>query len=115
MSSQAIPYPWSHDIDREADIADKRYARALAQVTVYDVLAVACQMLSEWDDYRTHPLYQLARHVLKHGSYKRSGKHPYFADRLSTALEDVCDEAVERLVSEQLAYDEQADLALDLE
>jgi hypothetical protein len=54
---------------------------------------------------RTHPLYQLAAHVLRHGSYRRSGKPAHFSDRLSRALEDVCDEAVERLIAEAMTRD----------
>lgn len=115
MALQPVPYPTTHDIDVEAEIADRRYTRAVQAVHVADVITVACDLLAEREPSRAHPLYQLAAHVLRHGSYKRSGKPAHFSDRLTRALEDVCDEAVERLVCEALQQDYQADLALDLE
>jgi hypothetical protein len=112
MSGQ-IPSP--ADYDREAEIADRRYAQALDRISVSDVLATVDAMIAEQPDPRQHPLYRLAAHVLRHGSYKRSGRPIYFSESVIRALEDVCDEAVERLIVEQLAYDEWVDLALDLE
>jgi hypothetical protein len=115
MALQPLPYPTSHDIDVEAELADERYRRALRQVTVFDVVSLACAILSEREMDRTHPLYHLARHVLQHGSYKRSGKYAHMSDSLSRALEDVCDEAVERCVADLLQSDQLADMALDME
>jgi hypothetical protein len=111
MSGQ-IPYP--PDYDLEAEIADARYRRALARVTVYDVLAVTNDLLSERDP-REHPLRFIAAKVLRDGSYRISGKRAHFVDALSAAFEDLCDEAVARLVQEELAADDRADMALDLE
>jgi hypothetical protein len=41
--------------------------------------------------------------VLRDGSYRRSGKRAHMVDSLSAAFEDLLDEAVERLVAEELA------------
>jgi hypothetical protein len=113
MASQQIPYPADYDL--EAELADQRYHRALRQVTVFDVVSLACAILSEREMDRTHPLYHLARHVLQHGSYKRSGRYAHMSDSLSRTLEDVCDEAVERCVVDILQSDQEADMALDME
>jgi hypothetical protein len=115
MSLQPIPYPTTHQDDLEAEIADTRYRRALAQVTVYDVITLACEILAEREMDRTHPLYALASHVLRVGSYKRSGRPAHMSDLLTRALEDVLDEAVERCVVDILSSDQQADMALDWE
>jgi hypothetical protein len=92
-----------------------RYTHALKAVHVADVITLTCEILCERDPTRTHPLYALASHVLRHGSYKRSGKPAHFTDSLTRALEDVCDEAVERLVCEALQQDYQADMSFDME
>jgi hypothetical protein len=115
MALQPIPYPTTHDDDVEAAIADERYRRALQQVTVFDVISTACQLLADEEDLRRHPLYHLAAHVLRNGSYRRSGKAAHMSDSLTRAMEDVLDRAVEMCVVDVLQSDERADLALDLE
>ncbi|MDQ3830378.1 MAG: hypothetical protein M3361_13980 [Candidatus Tectomicrobia bacterium] len=102
MQSQLL-YPASYDIDTEAELADKRYEEALKRVTVGDVLSEVDHLIAEQPDERKHPLYHLARHVLRHGGFRRSGQRAHMADHLGMVFEDLIEEALERLVQEELA------------
>jgi hypothetical protein len=92
----------AYDEDLEAEIADERYRRALKRVTVSDVLATVDDMITSEPDMRKHPLYTLAKHVLRHGGYRQTGQRVHMSDFLMAKFEDVLDEAIERLVSEEL-------------
>ena len=101
MAGQQIPYPADYDLD--AELADQRYAQALKRVTVGDVLSEVDHLIADEHDERKHPLYHLARHVLRHGGFRRSGQRAHMADHLGMVFEDLIEEAIERLVQEELA------------
>jgi hypothetical protein len=103
MALQPLPYPDTHNIDVEAELADKRYAQALRRVTVSDVLSEVDHLIAEEHDERKHPLYALAKHVLRHGGYRQTGQRTHMADFLTAKYEDLLDLAIEHLVSEELA------------
>jgi hypothetical protein len=94
--------PRYHD-DLEAELADERYQLALKRITVGDILATVDDMVQSQADMRLHPLYTLAKHVLRHGGYRSSGQHFHMADFLTAKFEDLIDLAIERLVAEELA------------
>jgi hypothetical protein len=102
MQSQ-LPYPTSHDDDLDAERADQRYARALQRITVDEVLAGVDDLIASERDPRKHPLYHLARHVLRHGGFRRSGQRAHMADHLGMVFENLIEEAIERLVQEELS------------
>lgn len=102
MQSQLL-YPASYDIDTEAELADRRYAQALQRLTVGAVLGEVDHLIADEPDERKHPLYHLARHVLRYGGFRRSGQRAHMADHLGMVFEDLIEEAVERLVQEELA------------
>jgi hypothetical protein len=89
--------------DLEAELANERYDRALKRITVSDVLATVDDMVQSESDMRRHPLYTLAKHVLRHGSYRQTGQRTHMADFLTAKFEDLIDEAIEKLVGEELA------------
>jgi hypothetical protein len=93
----------AYDEDLEAELADERYNRALKRLTVSDILATVDDMVQSEPDMRRHPLYVLATHVLRHGGFRSSGRRAYVAERLGQVFEDLIEEAVERLVQEELA------------
>ena len=99
----SLNYPSSYDIDTEAELADKRYRSALARITVGDVLSEVDHVIAEEHDERKHPLYALAKHVLRHGGYRQTGQRTHMADFLTARYEDLLDLAIERLVQEELA------------
>ena len=99
----SLNYPISHDSDVEAELADRRYAQALKRVTVSDVLSEVDHLIAEELDERKHPLYALAKHVLRHGGYRQTGQRTHMADFLTARYEDLLDLAIERLVQEELA------------
>jgi hypothetical protein len=101
MASQQIPY--HADYDLEAELADERYARALKRITVDEVLSEVHSLLASEGDLRKHPLYALAKHVLRHGGYWQTGQRTHMSDFLTSKFEDLIEEAVERLVQEELA------------
>jgi hypothetical protein len=92
----------AYDEDLEAELADERYNRALQRVTVSDVLATVDDMVQSEPDMRKHPLYTLATHVLRHGGFRSSGRRAYVAERLGQVFEDLIEDAIERLVQEEL-------------
>ena len=89
--------------DWQRDIEEKRYELALKRVTVSDVLSEVDHLIADEHDERKHPLYHLARHVLRHGGFRRSGQRAHMADHLGMVFEDLIEEAIERLVQEELA------------
>jgi hypothetical protein len=103
MPGQAVRYPTSHEFDLDAERADARYDAALQRLTVSDVLATVDGLLSAEPDERKHPLYHLARHALRFGTYRTSGKRAHLAEQLGAVYEDLIEAAIERLVGEELA------------
>jgi hypothetical protein len=102
MQSQ-LPYPTSHDYDLEAERADQRYERALKRITVDEVLAGVDDLIAQQSDPRKHPLYTLAKHVLRHGGFRSSGRRAHVAAQLGQVFEDLIEDAIERLAQEELA------------
>jgi hypothetical protein len=92
----------AYDEDIEAERADERYEMALKRITVSDVLATVDDMVQSEPDMRKHPLYTLAKHVLRHGGYRQTGQRTHMADFLTARYEDLLDLAIERLVQEEL-------------
>jgi hypothetical protein len=101
MALQPLPYLDTYDV--EAERADRRYAQALKRVILGDVLSEVDHLIAEEPDERKHPLNHLARHVLRHGGFRRSGQRAHMADHLGMVFEDLIEEAVERLVQEEWA------------
>jgi hypothetical protein len=97
-----LSYPTSHDIAVDAELVDARYEMALKRITVSDVLATVDDLVQSEPDMRKHPLYTLAKHVLRHGGYRQTGQRVHMSDFLIAKFEDMLDEAIERLVSEEL-------------
>ena len=101
MAGQSLPYPADYDL--EAELADERYERALRRITVDEVLAGVDTLIASESDARKHPLYTLAKHVLRHGGFRSSGKRAHVAEQLGTVFENLIEDAIERLVTEELA------------
>jgi hypothetical protein len=89
--------------DPEAELADERYRSALERITVSDVLSVLDDMVRTEPDERRHPLFHLVRHSLHYGTVWTSGKRCHFSELLGAAYEDMIEQAIERLVTEELA------------
>jgi hypothetical protein len=101
MPSQAIPT--RHEDDLESELQSRRYDMALRRLTVSDVLSVIDDMVRTEADERKHPLFALVRHSLRFGTYRTSGKHAHVAALLGAVYEDLIEEAIERLVQEELS------------
>ena len=101
MAGQYLLYPADYDL--EAELVDERYARALKRITVDEVLSEVDSLIASESDPRKHPLYALAKHVLRHGGYRQTGQRTHMSDFLTSKFEDLLDEAIERLVQEELA------------
>jgi hypothetical protein len=101
MPSQAIPTRYEDDL--ESEIQGRRYDMALSRITVSDVLSVIDDMVRTEPDERKHPLFALVRHSLRFGTYRTSGRRNHVAELLGAVYEDLIDEAIERLVAEELA------------
>lgn len=102
-SNIVLPDDPRYHEDLEAERADECYSLALKRITVSDVLATVDDMVQSEPDMRKHPLYTLAKHVLRHGGYRQTGQRTYMADFLTARYEDLLDLAIEHLVSEELA------------
>jgi hypothetical protein len=102
-SNIVLPDDPSYHDDLAAELANERYDRALKRITVSDVLATVDDMVTSEPDMRKHPLYTLAKHVLRHGSFRQTGQRTHMADFLTAKYEDLIDEAIECLVAEELA------------
>ncbi len=92
---------YHEDLERERE--ETRYELALKRLTVSDVLATVDDMVQSESDLRRHPLYTLAKHVLRHGGFRSSGRRAYVAEALGAKFEDLIEDAIERLVQEELA------------
>jgi hypothetical protein len=101
-SNIVLPDDPRYHEDLEAERADRRYELALKRLTVSDVISEVDALIRDEIDERKHPLYTLAKHVLRHGGFRSSGRRAYVADQLGTVYEDLIDEAIERLVQEEL-------------
>jgi hypothetical protein len=93
----------AYDEDLEAELADARYRRALERITVSDVLSVIDEMVRTETDERKHPLFALVRHSLRFGTYRTSGQHAHVAALLGAVYESLIEDAIDRLVQEELA------------
>jgi hypothetical protein len=103
-SNVYLPHDLHYHEDLEAERADECYRLALTRITVSDVLSEVDHLIAEEPDTRKHPLYHLARHVLRHGGFRRSGQRAHMADHLGMVFEDLIEEAIERLVQEELSH-----------
>ena len=92
---------YHEDLERERE--ETRYELALKRLTVSDVLATVDDMVQSQPDMRRHPLYVLAMHVLRHGGFRSSGRRAHVAAQLGQVFEDLIEDAIERLVAEELA------------
>jgi hypothetical protein len=101
MPSHTIPTRDEDDL--ESEIQGRRYDMALSRITVGDVLAVIDDAIRTEPDERRHPLFHLVRHSLRYGTYRTSGKHARLAELLGAAYEDLIEEAIERLIAEELS------------
>ena len=102
MAGQYLPYPADYDL--EAELADERYERALRRITVDEVLAGVDHLIAQQSDPRKHPLFTLAKHILRHGGLRSSGRRSYVAEQLGQVFEDLIEDAIERLVQEELSH-----------
>ena len=102
-SNIVLPDDLRYHEDLEAELYDRRYNMALQRLTISDVLATVDDMVQSEPDMRKHPLHHLVRHALKFGTYGRSGRRAHLGDVLCAAYEDMIEEAIERLVAEELA------------
>ncbi len=91
---------YHEDLERERE--ETRYELALKRLTVSDVLATVDDMVQSEPDMRRHPLYVLATHVLNHGGLRSSGRRAHVAEQLGMVFEDLIEEAIERLVQEEM-------------
>jgi hypothetical protein len=92
---------YHEDLERERE--ETRYELALKRLTVSDVLATVDDMVQSEPDMRKHPLYTLAKHVLRHGGFRSSGRRAHVVEQLGQVFEDLIEDAIERLVQEELA------------
>jgi hypothetical protein len=67
------------------------------------VLSEVDHIIADEADPRKHPLHDLARHVLRCGGYRTAGRRAPMADQLLAKCEGLIEDAIERLVSEELA------------
>jgi hypothetical protein len=49
-------------------------------------------MVQSEPDMRRHPLYTLAKHVLRHGGFRSSGRRAHVAEQLGQVFEDLIGE-----------------------
>ena len=102
-SNLVLPDDVHYHCDLEAELAEERYERALRRITVDEVLAEVDDFIAQQPDPRGHPLYTLAKHVLRHGGFRSSGRRAYVAAQLGHVFEDLIEDAIERLVQEELS------------
>jgi hypothetical protein len=98
-----LPDDPSYHEDLEAERHHQRYELALNRITVSDLLSEVDHLIAEEYDERKHPLHALAKHCLRHGTYRTSGQHAHLAEFLMAKFENLFDLAIERLVQEELA------------
>jgi hypothetical protein len=96
-------YPISHDIDRQAELNDERYERALKALSPSDVLATVDDLGAQMLNAREHPLSALVAHCLPYGTTKCSGKCPSVSELVGASYELLIHAAMTRLVEETLA------------
>jgi hypothetical protein len=92
--------PYHEDLMLERE--HERYELARSRITVSDVLATFHDRVQSEPDMRKDPVYPLAKHVLHHGGYRSSGQHFHMVELLAAKLEDLLEDAIERLVQEEL-------------
>jgi hypothetical protein len=102
-SNIVLPDDIHYHADLESELADERYERALRRITVDEVLATVDDIVSHEFDSKRHPLYHLARHVLRHGGFRSSGRRAHVAAQLGQVFEDLIEDAIKRLVQEELS------------
>jgi hypothetical protein len=99
----SISYPFSHDLDTQAELDQERYEHALKALSASDVLATVDDLVSQIPDAYDHPLHALVMHCLRDGTTKNSGKRPYVSEMVGSSYEPLIDAAITRLVEERLA------------
>jgi hypothetical protein len=91
--------------DNPACDADARRAEAAEAIrrvlATDDVLAEVDDLLSDLHG-PTHPLHALAAYCVRHGTTQETGKAPWMAENVGTALEPYIGQAIERLVARAL-------------
>jgi hypothetical protein len=102
-SNIVLPDDPRYHEDLEAELYEARYTAALQRLTVSDVLSVIDDAIRTEPDERRHPLYHLVRHSLHYGTVWSSGKRCHFAELLGAVYEDLIEQAIEKLVQEELA------------
>jgi hypothetical protein len=102
-SNIVLPDEPRYHEDLEAELHEARYTAALQRLTVSDVLSVHDDMVRTEPDERKHPLFALVRHSLRYGTVWTSGKRCHLAELLGAAYEDLIEQAIEKLVQEELA------------
>ena len=98
----SLRYPISDDIDRQAELNDEGYERALKALSPNDVLATVDELLAQMLPAREHLLYALVAHGLPYGTTKRSGKRPSVSELVGASHEPLIDAAMTRSVEETL-------------
>jgi hypothetical protein len=99
----SVSYPFSHDIDTQAEHDQERYEYALKALSPGDVLATVDDLVAQIPDAHDHPLYALVVHCLQYGTTKSSGKRPHLSEMVGTSYEPLIDAAIVRLVEDRLA------------
>ena len=98
-----MPYDVRYHEDLEREREETRYELALRRITVDEVIAGVEDVIAQQPDTRKHPLFTLAKHVLRHGGFRSSGRRAHVAEQLGQVFEDLIEDAIERLVQEELA------------
>lgn len=106
---QSIPYPISHIHDVEGERQDARYAKAIQQVQIGDVLAVVDDLIASEVDPTKHPAANLAAHYLYRGGTD-TGSRPHTllvsAEKLDLLVKQAIDRIVETMLSDDAAWEE---------
>lgn len=102
FSPRMIPSLPDNNPEFDADARRAEAAEAIRRaLDVDDVLAELDYLLSDLHGPR-HPLYALAAYCVRHGTTKETGKAPWMAEHVGTALEPYIAQAIERLVARAL-------------
>ena len=98
-----LPYDVSYHEDLEAERAYERRELARRRITVSDLLSEINSLLADEADDRKHPIYHLALHCLRNGTYLSTGKRSHLAELIADKYEALIDRALENLIQEELS------------
>jgi hypothetical protein len=106
---QQIPYPMSHIDDLASDLQDRRYAAAIAQVQLGDVLAVLDDLIASEPDPTKHPAATIVAYYL-HAKGTDTGRRPctmnVAAEKLDLLVKQAIDTVVEAMLDDDSAWED---------